>query len=52
MSTPLQLGFQDGASYVMGQFHDFHDYAMAFVVFITILVLYALRLLASPAPRF
>nr|YP_009730141.1 cytochrome c oxidase subunit II [Ophiomastix mixta]QHT54184.1 cytochrome oxidase subunit 2 [Ophiomastix mixta] len=52
MSTSLQLGLQDSASYVMGQFHTFHDYAMAFIVFITILVLYALSLLTTAAPSF
>nr|CBH40128.1 cytochrome oxidase subunit II [Amphipholis squamata] len=50
MSIPLQLGFQDPASYVMQQFHEFHDYAMIFIVFITILVFYALTLLASNSP--
>nr|YP_009680563.1 cytochrome c oxidase subunit II [Ophioplocus japonicus]QDH07337.1 cytochrome c oxidase subunit II [Ophioplocus japonicus] len=50
MSTPLQLGFQDAASYVMGEFHQFHDYTMTFVVFITILIIYALSLLALNAP--
>uniref|UniRef100_A0AAU6PX07 Cytochrome c oxidase subunit 2 n=1 Tax=Ophionereis sp. TaxID=3135531 RepID=A0AAU6PX07_9ECHI len=52
MSTPLQLGFQDAASYVMGEFHRFHDYAMVFVVFITILILYGLSLLVANAPSF
>uniref|UniRef100_A0AAU6PX71 Cytochrome c oxidase subunit 2 n=1 Tax=Macrophiothrix sp. TaxID=3135532 RepID=A0AAU6PX71_9ECHI len=52
MSTPLQLGFQDPASLVMSQFHWFHDYAMCFIVFITILVLYALSLLAQNLPSF
>ncbi len=50
MSVPLQLGFQDPARYVMQQFHEFHDYAMAFIVFITILVFYALSLLSFRAP--
>lgn len=52
MSTPLQLGFQDPASLVMSQFHWFHDYAMCFIVFITILVLYALALLGQNLPSF
>nr|YP_010937548.1 cytochrome c oxidase subunit II [Ophiothrix exigua]WKW95557.1 cytochrome c oxidase subunit II [Ophiothrix exigua] len=52
MSTPLQLGFQDPASLVMSQFHWFHDYAMCFIVFITILVLYALVLLGQNLPSF
>lgn len=52
MSTPLQLGFQDPASYVMKQFHWFHDYAMAFVVFITVLVFYALSLTLHKVPTF
>jgi len=50
MSVPLQLGFQDPASYLMQQFHEFHDYAMGFLIFITILVFYALRLLTINAP--
>nr|YP_009732642.1 cytochrome c oxidase subunit II [Ophiarachnella gorgonia]QHT54249.1 cytochrome oxidase subunit 2 [Ophiarachnella gorgonia] len=52
MSSPLQLGFQDGASFVMGEFHQFHDYAMTFIVFITILILYALSLLTLNSPSF
>ena len=50
MSIPLQLGFQDPARYVMQQFHEFHDYAMIFIVFITILVFYALSLLSFRNP--
>lgn len=50
MSLPLQLGFQDPASYVMEQFHEFHDYAMGFIIFITILVFYALSLLSLNIP--
>nr|YP_009730154.1 cytochrome c oxidase subunit II [Amphiura sinicola]QHT54210.1 cytochrome oxidase subunit 2 [Amphiura sinicola] len=50
MSYPLQLGFQDPASYIMNQFHEFHDFAMAFIIFITILVFYALSLLSINAP--
>lgn len=52
MSTPLQLGFQDPASYIMKQFLWFHDYAMSFIIFITILVIYALMLLAIKLPSF
>nr|CBH40114.1 cytochrome oxidase subunit II [Ophiocomina nigra] len=52
MSTPLQLGFQDAASYIMGEFHQFHDYAMVFVVFITILILYGLGALSLSVPSF
>lgn len=52
MSTPLQLGLQDASSYLMKEFHWFHDYAMAFLVFITILVLYALSLLWHKVPTF
>nr|QNQ65310.1 cytochrome c oxidase subunit II [Amphiura sp. JN-2020] len=50
MSYPLQLGFQDPASFIMNQFHNFHDFAMAFIIFITILVFYALSLLIFNAP--
>lgn len=52
MSTPLQLGFQDPASLVMTQFHWFHDYAMCFIIFVTVLVMYALALLAQSLPSF
>nr|YP_010729360.1 cytochrome c oxidase subunit II [Ophioleila elegans]WED07065.1 cytochrome c oxidase subunit 2 [Ophioleila elegans] len=52
MSTPVQLGFQDPASHIMNQFHWFHDFTMSFVVFITILVLYALSLILYKAPTF
>jgi cytochrome c oxidase subunit 2 len=50
MSYPLQLGFQDPASFIMEQFHNFHDFIMAFLIFITILVSYALNLLLMRAP--
>lgn len=50
MSHSSQLRFQDAASYVMGEFHHFHDYSMIFVVFITVLIVYGLALLLFSAP--
>nr|YP_009545886.1 cytochrome c oxidase subunit II [Ophiosteira antarctica]AYO99678.1 cytochrome c oxidase subunit 2 [Ophiosteira antarctica] len=50
MSHPLQLNFQDAASHIMGEFHRFHDYSMIFIIFITILIIYALMLLLFNGP--
>lgn len=52
MSIPLQLGFQDPSKFIMQQFHEFHDYAMIFVVFITILVFYALSSISFKTPTY
>nr|QDH07325.1 cytochrome c oxidase subunit II [Ophiarachnella infernalis] len=52
MSTPLQINFQDSASYVMNQFNAFHNYAMSFIVFISILIFYGLSILIYNVPSF
>nr|YP_008994245.1 cytochrome c oxidase subunit II [Ophiacantha linea]AGQ49779.1 cytochrome c oxidase subunit II [Ophiacantha linea] len=52
MSTPLQLGFQDAASFIMNEFHNFHNYAMMFIIFIVILTLYSLFIIPISAPSF
>nr|UEP17952.1 cytochrome c oxidase subunit 2 [Ophiocreas oedipus] len=50
MPSPLQLGFQDASSFLMSEFHLFHDYAMSFIILITILIIYSLLILNTNAP--
>uniref|UniRef100_A0AAU6QDK8 Cytochrome c oxidase subunit 2 n=1 Tax=Aspidophiura sp. TaxID=3135528 RepID=A0AAU6QDK8_9ECHI len=51
MSSPLQITFQDAASYTMTQFSWFHYYSMFYIVFIIVLILYGLSLLFIYAPN-
>uniref|UniRef100_A0AAU6PWX4 Cytochrome c oxidase subunit 2 n=1 Tax=Ophiomusa kimblae TaxID=3135533 RepID=A0AAU6PWX4_9ECHI len=51
MSSPLQLTFQDAASYTMKEFNIFHDYSMFYITVIIVLIVYGLFLLLANAPN-
>uniref|UniRef100_A0AAU6PXD1 Cytochrome c oxidase subunit 2 n=1 Tax=Ophiotreta sp. TaxID=3135526 RepID=A0AAU6PXD1_9ECHI len=52
MSTPLQLDFQNAASYIMNEFHQLHDFILVFIIFILVLVIYALWAISLNIPPF
>nr|YP_009545838.1 cytochrome c oxidase subunit II [Gorgonocephalus chilensis]AYO99630.1 cytochrome c oxidase subunit 2 [Gorgonocephalus chilensis] len=50
MASPLQLGFQDASSFLMNEFHQFHDYCMSFIVLVTIIIIYGLIIIFFNSP--